>query len=48
MAPVSPGAPLCRIHAGYGSPVDGLEVALKGGQMGAADYFVTARDGVRN
>lgn len=33
-----PGAPLCRAHA-PGSPFDGLEVALKGGQMGADDYF---------
>ena len=26
--------------------IDGLEVALKGGQMGDANYFIKARDGV--
>jgi uncharacterized protein YgbK (DUF1537 family) len=25
---------------------DGLELVLKGGQMGAEDFFCTARDGV--
>jgi uncharacterized protein YgbK (DUF1537 family) len=38
LAPLSPGAPLCRAHA-PGSPVDGLEVNFKGGQVGAPDYF---------
>lgn len=33
-----PGAPLCRVHA-PGSPVDGMEINLKGGQVGAEDYF---------
>jgi uncharacterized protein YgbK (DUF1537 family) len=39
---LTPGAPLCR---GYSedSRVDGLEIALKGGQMGKADYFGMAR-----
>ena len=37
-APLTPGAPLCR---GYSDDarLDGLEIALKGGQMGRADYF---------
>jgi uncharacterized protein YgbK (DUF1537 family) len=33
-----PGAPLCRVHA-PGSPVDGMEINLKGGQVGGEDYF---------
>ncbi len=41
---LAPGAPLCRAHSD--DPVfDGLEVVLKGGQMGAADFFPLARDG---
>jgi 3-oxoisoapionate kinase len=46
VARLAPGAPLCRLHAAD-SPLDGLEVALKGGQMGDADYFIKARDGVQ-
>jgi uncharacterized protein YgbK (DUF1537 family) len=46
VARLAPGAPLCRLHAA-GSPLDGLEVALKGGQMGDASYFIKARDGVQ-
>ena len=38
IAPISPGAPLCRAFA-PGSPVDGLEVNFKGGQVGGEDYF---------
>ena len=38
IAPLAPGAPLCRAH-GAGSPIDGREINLKGGQVGAADYF---------
>ncbi len=45
VARLAPGAPLCRLHAAS-SPLDGLEVALKGGQMGDAHYFIKARDGV--
>lgn len=39
---LTPGAPLCR---GYSNDArfDGLEIALKGGQMGNADYFGLAR-----
>ncbi|MEP9352261.1 four-carbon acid sugar kinase family protein [Xanthobacter sp. KR7-65] len=47
LAPLSPGSPLCRAHqAGAGAGRDGLEIALKGGQVGTADFFVRARDGV--
>ncbi len=44
IAPLAPGAPLCRAHA-QRADRDGLEIALKGGQVGAADFFVKARDG---
>lgn len=37
-APLTPGAPLCRCHAS-GSPLDGLELVLKGGQIGPEDFF---------
>ena len=38
ICPLIPGAPLCRVHA-PGSPVDGMEINLKGGQVGGEDYF---------
>ena len=44
LASLAPGVPLCRAFA-PGSPFDGLELALKGGQMGGEDFFVRARDG---
>lgn len=44
IAPLAPGAPLCRAHA-QRSDRDGLEIALKGGQVGAPDFFVKARNG---
>jgi len=42
LSELTPGAPLCR---GYSNDArfDGLEIALKGGQMGRADYFGMAR-----
>lgn len=43
LAPTIPGAALCRAY-GQG-PHDGLEIALKGGQMGSQDYFGWIRDG---
>jgi uncharacterized protein YgbK (DUF1537 family) len=46
IAPLTPGAPLCRAHA-RGSPVDGREVVFKGGQVGAENYFGVIRDGFR-
>jgi uncharacterized protein YgbK (DUF1537 family) len=38
------GAPLCRMVSGD-ARLDGLEIAMKGGQMGGHDMFVIARDG---
>lgn len=38
LAPLAPGAPWCRAYA-PGSPVDGLALNFKGGQVGATDYF---------
>ncbi len=43
-APLAPGAPLCKGHA-KGSPLDGLELVLKGGQMGPENFFAWVRDG---
>jgi 3-oxoisoapionate kinase len=43
IARLTPGAPLCRAHA-PGSPIDGLEVVFKGGQVGAENYFATVRE----
>lgn len=40
----APGAPLCRAHSDD-KRYDGLEVVLKGGQIGGPDFFATARDG---
>lgn len=44
LAPVAPGAPLCRAHSDEPAH-DGLEIALKGGQMGAPDYFAAVKRG---
>jgi len=38
IAALVPGAPLCKASA-PGSPIDGLEVNFKGGQVGAKNYF---------
>jgi uncharacterized protein YgbK (DUF1537 family) len=43
LAPTIPGASISRAH-GDGA-MDGLELALKGGQMGTQDYFGWIRDG---
>lgn len=43
LAPTIPGAALFKAHAD--GPMDGLELALKGGQMGSEDYFGWIRDG---
>ncbi len=44
-APLVAGVPLCRGRAA--SPLDGLELALKGGQIGPEDFFANVRDGRR-
>lgn len=41
LAPLVPGAPLCRARA-PGSPADGIEIVFKGGQVGTPDFFATA------
>ncbi len=46
IAPLSPGAPLCRAFA-PASPADGLEVNFKGGQVGGEDYFEVVRAGTQ-
>ncbi|SDB54602.1 four-carbon acid sugar kinase family protein [Bauldia litoralis] len=43
LAPTIPGAAIFRAHAD--GAMDGLELALKGGQMGSPDYFGRVRDG---
>ena len=43
-ARLAPGAPLCRLISKHPS-INGLEVALKGGQMGSQDFFVKALKG---
>ena len=45
IAPVAPGSPLCRAYAPDPAR-DGLQLALKGGQVGADDFFCAVRDGV--
>ena len=40
-ADIAPGALLCRGHSRE-ARIDGLEIALKGGQMGMADYIAQA------
>lgn len=43
-APIERGAPLVRAHAADPA-IDGLELVLKGGQMGGEDFFETVRRG---
>ncbi len=43
-ARLAPGAPLCRLHSAS-RELDGLEIALKGGQMGDVKFFDYARRG---
>jgi uncharacterized protein YgbK (DUF1537 family) len=40
-ANLQPGGPLCRAHAD--SELDGLELVLKGGQVGTDDFFDVVR-----
>jgi uncharacterized protein YgbK (DUF1537 family) len=42
--PQTPGSPLCLAHGSY-PPTDGLQIALKGGQIGTDGYFAQIRDG---
>ncbi len=43
LAPTIPGASIFRVHSD--GAMDGLELALKGGQMGSPDYFGWVRNG---
>jgi uncharacterized protein YgbK (DUF1537 family) len=45
--PQTPGSPLCVAHGTY-EPTDGLQIALKGGQIGNGGYFIQIRDGRRH
>jgi uncharacterized protein YgbK (DUF1537 family) len=47
IAPIVPGAPLCRAYAA-GKAVDQLEVNIKGGQVGDEDYFLTVLNPTHN
>jgi uncharacterized protein YgbK (DUF1537 family) len=42
---LAPGAPLCRAHADEATGLDGLELVLKGGQIGPENFFEIARTG---
>ena len=42
--PATPGSPLCTAHSDEPA-FDGLEIALKGGQLGGDGYFSRIRDG---
>lgn len=44
IAPLFSGSPVCRAFA-KGSPVDGIEVNLKGGQVGDETYFGALQNG---
>lgn len=42
--PITPGAPLCKAY-GDDPDMDGLQLSLKGGQMGQDDFFVRVKEG---
>ncbi|MBB2908690.1 uncharacterized protein YgbK (DUF1537 family) [Rhizobium sp. RAS22] len=44
VAKLDPGGPLCRAHSADRSR-NGIEIAMKGGQVGSVGYFAAARDG---
>lgn len=44
IVPIAPGSPLCRASAGDPA-FDGLEIALKGGQVGGPEYFGQIQQG---
>lgn len=47
VAPIAAGSPLCRAHTSEAA-LDGLEIALKGGQVGAPDFFCAVKRGTPN
>lgn len=44
IAPLAPGSPLCRLSS-HDALFNGLEIALKGGQVGQADFFSRIQSG---
>jgi uncharacterized protein YgbK (DUF1537 family) len=44
LMPLAPAAPLCRASA-EDPGIDGLQIAMKGGQIGAPDYFRAVQQG---
>jgi len=44
LTPIAPGSPLCRASSHHAA-LDGLEIALKGGQGGSENYFEHVRCG---
>jgi len=44
LMPIAPGSPLCKAHAKTAA-LNGLEIALKAGQMGQEDYFASVLSG---
>jgi 3-oxoisoapionate kinase len=46
IAPMAPGAPLCRVFS-TDPALDGFEISLKGGQMGETSFFGSVRTGCR-
>ena len=44
VAPIAPGAPLCRVFS-TDPETDGFQITLKGGQMGEVDFFGLVRAG---
>ncbi|MFB8344022.1 four-carbon acid sugar kinase family protein [Brucella cytisi] len=43
--PQTPGSPLCTAHSAHAA-TNGLQIALKGGQVGSDGYFSQIRDGL--
>jgi uncharacterized protein YgbK (DUF1537 family) len=43
VCPLAPGSPLCRAYSG--GPLDGLEIAFKGGQVGGPAFLEEVRTG---
>jgi uncharacterized protein YgbK (DUF1537 family) len=46
LMPITPAAPLCRAFSEH-STFDGLQLASKGGQIGAPEYFIQVLNGQR-
>ena len=44
VSPLARGAPICRAYSAD-PRYDGMELVLKGGQIGAADFFISAKNG---